>query len=148
MKFFDNIFKRQKAQNLAQNAQNLAFSQNLAQNSQNLRIFRNIHYTNFIFAGFALSAIYALIYALMRVCLIFHTFGDDADFGKFGKAFKMGFVLDVRIVCVVFAVFILLGLLALANKFALAKFKIAKFILLWRGAESSADSANRVSIFC
>lgn len=116
MKFFDNIFKRQKSQNLVEKSQNLAISQNLAQKSQNLGIPRDIPYANFIIAGFVLSAIYALIYAIMRACLVFHTFGN-ADFGKFGKMFKMGFILDMRIVCVVFAVFILLGIFALGNKF-------------------------------
>lgn len=72
----------------------------------------------------------------MRACLVFHTF-SDADFGKFGKLFKMGFILDMRIVCVIFAVFILLGLFALGNKFLV---KITNHFKNWGGGIISINS--------
>lgn len=66
-----------------------------------------ISYKNFILLGFVLSALYALCFFVMRVVLAFDTFDEWQN--DFVKMFVMGFRLDMRAVCVVFAVILLLG---------------------------------------
>lgn len=67
-------------------------------------------YKNFILLGFAISFLYALCYFIMRVCLAASAFEDFSLFDeKFLPMFVMGFRLDMRAVCVVFAVILLLG---------------------------------------
>lgn len=76
-------------------------------------------YRNFITLGFILSVIYALCFLIMRFSLALGAFEDfsllNAFSGDFAKMFKMGFMLDMRAICVVFAVFIALGFVAKLN---------------------------------
>ena len=72
-----------------------------------------ISYKNFILLGFVLSALYALCYFAMRVVLAFDTFDEfsllKALNADFLPMFIMGFRLDMRAVCIAFAVILLLG---------------------------------------
>ena len=72
-----------------------------------------ISYKNFILLGFVLSALYALCYFAMRVVLAYDTFDEfsllKALNADFLPMFIMGFRLDMRAVCIVFAVILLLG---------------------------------------
>ena len=80
-------------------------------------------YANFIILGFVLSGIYALCFLLMRLKLAFETFENfslQSVFSEeFAKMFQMGFMLDMRAICVVFAVLIVLAFLAKINQIVL-----------------------------
>lgn len=76
-------------------------------------------YTNFILLGFTLCILYALCYFIMRLSLALSAFEDfslqNALSGDFASMFLMGFRLDMRAICVVFAVFIILGFFVKLN---------------------------------
>lgn len=80
-------------------------------------------YTNFIILGFILSGIYALCFLLMRLRLAFETFENfslqSAFSEEFAKMFQMGFILDMRAICIVFAVFIAFAFLTKINQILL-----------------------------
>lgn len=80
-------------------------------------------YTNFIILGFVLSGIYTLCFLLMRLKLAFETFENfslqSAFSEEFTKMFQMGFILDMRVICVVFAVLIVFAFLAKINQIVL-----------------------------
>lgn len=80
-------------------------------------------YTNFIILGFVLSGIYAICFLLMRLRLAFETFENfslqSAFSEEFAKMFQMGFILDMRAICIVFAVFIAFAFLTKINQILL-----------------------------
>lgn len=82
-----------------------------------------IYYRNLLFLGFILSVIYAFVFFVMRLKLAFETFENfslqSAFSEEFAKMFQMGFMLDMRAICVVFAVLIILAFLAKINQIVL-----------------------------
>ena len=108
--FEKGLMMKQNFTNLGANLD----SQNTgAQNANAQNTGARISYKNFILLGFVLSALYALCYFAMRVVLAFDTFDEfsllKALNADFLAMFVMGFRLDMRAVCVVFAVILLLG---------------------------------------
>lgn len=74
-----------------------------------------IYYRNLVFLGFILSAIYAFVFFVMRVFIAKSELGDFSLSPNAMEIFIVGFRFDMRVVCIIFAIFILLGFFSFIN---------------------------------
>ena len=73
---------------------------------------------NYIALAFMLTAIYSVIYAIMRVFMVRDNIsGANLFSADFAPMFIMGVRLDLRAICVFVALVVILGYIASANRF-------------------------------
>lgn len=78
----------------------------------------NPSYKNYIALAFVLTAIYSVIYAIMRVFMVRDNMsGANLFSADFASMFIMGARLDLRAICVFAALVVILGYIASANRF-------------------------------
>lgn len=88
----------------------------------------NPSYKNFIALAFVLTAIYGVIYAIMRVCMVRDNIdGANIFSADFAPMFAMGARIDMRAICIFAAFVVILGYIASANRAILAHFAKSHF---------------------
>lgn len=75
---------------------------------------RQISYKNLVFLGLILSVIWAVVFFIMRLFIAKNEL-ENVSFFDSVEIFTVGFRFDMRLICIVFAVFILLGFFSFVN---------------------------------
>lgn len=75
---------------------------------------RQISYKNLVFLGLILSVIWAVVFFIMRLFIAKNEL-ENVSFFDSMEIFTVGFRFDMRLICIVFAVFILLGFFSFVN---------------------------------